>query len=270
MPCLPCNMLDLLGATVGRAAATECACKSAISLLVRLGAIGAAKMHAEGAEDHPDKWSAQDWEIHFQEEERLFFPLLPDRVRAQFVAEHATFRDELAKYGKITSLDILRAHSSRENMWADRLLGQSVEPIQQVIAVSGCARVRALAGRVGQEVAVAPDSRIITEADRQNAAIKDEDIDKICLPLTGIPGFSDPETCHANLKKVRDEAKAKIASLEKPLMMTPQSPEEKKPGLRWSSVPVLAAAGAVIALGVGALVWMAKFQSRPGITYFTT
>jgi hypothetical protein len=118
-------MMDLLGATVGREVAQECPCKTAIALLVRLGAVHTAKMHAKGAAENPDQWSEQDWGLHMLEEEKLFFPLLPAHVSRQFVQEHELFRQEFKKFGKIKSLDVLKAHSARENMWAEKLLMES-------------------------------------------------------------------------------------------------------------------------------------------------
>ncbi len=129
MTCIPCNMLDLLGATVGatvgRAAVAGCPCKSAIALLVRLGAKHAAQDHAQGSLPQ----TPQDAELHMQEEEKLFFPLLPHSVEQQFLAEHAIFRAELKKYGQIKSTDLYKAHGNRENLWAERILGQEASGV---------------------------------------------------------------------------------------------------------------------------------------------
>jgi hypothetical protein len=114
--CLPC---DLAGALVG---AADCNCPKALSLLMQLGAIHAAQMHAAEAEKNPSHWTAEDWYAHMQEEEELFLPLLPVSIAAQLLEEHKRFRMELGIYGSIRSDVLLGQHFHAEEQWAEYLI----------------------------------------------------------------------------------------------------------------------------------------------------
>jgi uncharacterized iron-regulated membrane protein len=124
----------------------NCACPKAITLLVRLGAMHTARMHAAGAAAFPNQWSAEQWYQHMDEEEKLFFPLLPKMVRDQFVAQHARFRKELAIYYRITSIDLLEDHSRAEDEWAVYLLQHMSKPADDKAArVAGIDRAQKMA-----------------------------------------------------------------------------------------------------------------------------
>lgn len=119
--CLPCDMLSALNAMVGRDAGF-CDCKKALTLLMRLGAIHSARMHAAGADANPERWTRGDWLMHFEEEERLFFPLLPRAVADPLYQEHQKFRQEILTNGFITSKSLLQTHATMEDNWAERML----------------------------------------------------------------------------------------------------------------------------------------------------
>ena len=53
-----------------------CKCKRMTAILKRLGAVHAAKMHDLIAQGVKVKWTPDDWELHFREEERFVFPIL--------------------------------------------------------------------------------------------------------------------------------------------------------------------------------------------------
>lgn len=160
MFCLPCNLLDSLPVLVGREAAEQCPCKFALVLLTRLGAVHTARMHANGAAEHPDRWSERDWLLHMEEEKNLFFPLLPKDVSAQFLREHAQFQQELLDHGKIVSVNLLQAHSDRENLWAEKILrdreaAQAQNPQPAQAKVSGLARMgQALTPKISSALVV--------------------------------------------------------------------------------------------------------------------
>jgi hypothetical protein len=116
--CLPCDVADALVGADGK----NCNCTKALSFLVRLGAIHTARMHAAKAAINPNRWMPEDWYAHMDEEERLFFPLLPEPVAAQLIEEHHQFDRELKIYGRITSDTILEQHSAAEDAWAEYLM----------------------------------------------------------------------------------------------------------------------------------------------------
>jgi len=115
--CIPCDLADALVGGSG-----SCNCTKALGLLVRLGAIHTARMHASGAAQNPDKWTADDWYAHMEEEERLLFPLLPKPVATQLIEEHRQFKQELKIYGRILSEVVLEQHSAAEDTWAEYLM----------------------------------------------------------------------------------------------------------------------------------------------------
>lgn len=96
-----------------------CGCDAAIELLSRLGAETAARMHAPGASIAD--WSPEDWLAHFEEEERLMFPLLHPSVAARLRAHHMAFRRTLTLSGRIDE-NALRKHSDLENAVAREVL----------------------------------------------------------------------------------------------------------------------------------------------------
>ena len=128
--CIPCDLADAL---VG---ATSCNCPKALTLLVHLGAIHAARMHAADAEKSPSHWSTEDWDQHFREEEDLFFPLLPEPVAAQLLEEHQQFRMEMGIYGAIKAEALLSQHFHAEEQWAEYLL-QHMPEMEMTVSVSG-------------------------------------------------------------------------------------------------------------------------------------
>lgn len=134
--CIPC---DLASALVG---AAGCNCSKALTLLIKLGAIHTARMHAADAAKSPNNWMPEDWYAHMEEEERLFFPLLPAAVAAQMIEEHHKFRTELKIYGRIQSDTILEQHSNAENAWAEYLMAH-LEP--------GASGAKAAGARTGAE-----------------------------------------------------------------------------------------------------------------------
>lgn len=128
--CIPCDLADAL---VG---ATSCNCPKALTLLVRLGAMHAARMHAADAEKSPSHWTTEDWDQHFREEEELFFPLLPEPVVAQLLEEHNQFRMEMGIYGTIKAESLLGQHFHAEEQWAEYLLQTMPEMSETEITVS--------------------------------------------------------------------------------------------------------------------------------------
>lgn len=78
-----------------------CACQKMTRKLKELGAVHAAKMHDQSADGHVHRWSAHDWELHFREEERLIFPLLPREVARRLARDHAMFRRQLRTTGTL-------------------------------------------------------------------------------------------------------------------------------------------------------------------------
>jgi len=271
-------MMDLLGATVGRAVAESCPCKTAIAFMVRLGAKHAAKMHAQGATDNPEKWPNLDWDLHEDEEEKLFFPLLTKPVARQFVAEHKIFQAERKKYGKIMSLELLRAHAARENMWAEKILADSesgarvgrspdreVEDPKESIPASEQAKPyagkwlslvryqdskdRVWTFKVSDPPAPAGYSDWIRE---------DGTIARIAVATPNWLGSGDYKVKIGSLfdqwidapKDEPDKPKDKPVELVKPV----------KPGFRLEPTPLTLAAGFVILLGLGFVV--ARFLSR--------
>jgi hypothetical protein len=67
-----------------------------------------------------DPTTPDGWLLHFAQEEQHLFPRLAAPVVATFTAAHALFRHELATFGEIRSLDVLRDHSREE----DQIVGQ--------------------------------------------------------------------------------------------------------------------------------------------------
>lgn len=128
--CIPC---DLASALVG---AAGCNCSKALTLLIKLGAIHTARMHAADAAKSPNNWMPEDWYAHMEEEERLFFPLLPAAVAAQMIEEHHKFANELKIYGRIQSDTILEQHSDSENTWAEYLMAH-LEPEAKGASAAG-------------------------------------------------------------------------------------------------------------------------------------
>lgn len=96
-----------------------CKCRRVIETLRKLGATHAATMHDLAARGVPHAWTKQDWLLHFAEEERLLFPRLAARGQLALVRtlaqEHAFFRGELQRYGRIVSQDRMDHHAEVED-----------------------------------------------------------------------------------------------------------------------------------------------------------
>lgn len=115
--CIPCDLADALVGGGG-----QCDCPQATLFFMRVGAIHAARMHAAKAALNPNRWTRDDWFASWEEEERLFFPLLPEMVASQLIEEHHQFAQELNIYGRIISDTILEQHEAAENTWAEYLV----------------------------------------------------------------------------------------------------------------------------------------------------
>lgn len=106
-------------------ASKGCGCEVAIAVLKALGASHAARMHVGKAALFPASWSEIDWRIHMDEEERYFNPIVAkiDLSAAQEMEDdHDVFRDQFAKYGRITDLARMRRHSAAEDRFAREMV----------------------------------------------------------------------------------------------------------------------------------------------------
>lgn len=95
-----------------------CKCAKMMKTLAKLGAKHAAYMHYVMIKDPNYKWTPQDWELHFTEEERYVFPVLMkfglrDVVR-RLAAEHNVLRQQLRRTGDVDRA-LLDRHSNEED-----------------------------------------------------------------------------------------------------------------------------------------------------------
>lgn len=93
----------------------SCNCKKVMVFLRQIGATHAAEMHL-----NPNKeWTSRDWLLHFTEEENLLWPIFINTGHSFVVEEldrdHAIFRGEIRRYGKIVSTDLLARHAQVED-----------------------------------------------------------------------------------------------------------------------------------------------------------
>lgn len=99
----------------------QCSCSATLRWLCRRGARHACvQRKAERAEAH---WSAADWLAHFDEEERLFCPLLPPDVAQRIRDDHKRFRAQIRVYGRVDMAQ-MKEHAQLEDRWADRLFAR--------------------------------------------------------------------------------------------------------------------------------------------------
>lgn len=99
-----------------------CNCQKTLHFLAKIGAHHAARMHKVG---FAEQWKARDWLIHFDEEERLLFPIMRKKGLALLVdrllEQHEMFRAEIRKRGEIVSLDALKQHARIEDEAIDAI-----------------------------------------------------------------------------------------------------------------------------------------------------
>jgi len=99
-----------------------CNCQKVMVFLRQIGATHAAEMH----KDPKKAWSARDWLLHFMEEEELLWPIFYQTghgfVVAELNQEHAIFRSEIARYGRIISTGLLDQHARTEDETVECIL----------------------------------------------------------------------------------------------------------------------------------------------------
>lgn len=95
-----------------------CKCERMMRVLTKLGATHAARMHYVMIKDPNYRWSPEDWELHFRDEERFVFPVLLRLGMRQKVMElareHSILRDQLRRTGDVDRA-LLDRHSAKED-----------------------------------------------------------------------------------------------------------------------------------------------------------
>lgn len=95
-----------------------CKCERMMRTLQKLGATHAARMHYIMTKDPDYKWTPEDWELHFRDEEKYVFPVLIRlglrKQVMQLAREHAILRQQLRRYGNVDRR-LLTSHSDKED-----------------------------------------------------------------------------------------------------------------------------------------------------------
>lgn len=97
--------------------AQRCSCELTLALLALFGGKHAARM-IKNKTTQVAGWGPEDWHLHMGEEEVHFFPLLPESVRRHLLDEHAQFRIQLRKTGKVNE-EMAIEHAELEDLWAE-------------------------------------------------------------------------------------------------------------------------------------------------------
>lgn len=107
-----------------------CSCILMSALLERLGAKRAAAMH----KDLEKGWTAEEWLVHFEEEEEFVLPHLPPAIAERIAREHVRMRNQIARYGQITDQKFLDEHAHYEDEVVLKYLGFMVKDVAEAEA----------------------------------------------------------------------------------------------------------------------------------------
>ena len=102
--------------------AQRCSCEITLALLALFGGPHAARMRRLGT-TRVGEWGEQDWLDHMQEEETLFFSMLPAKVRGALESDHAVIREYFRTHGPRARVpdELALDHAELEDLWAEHL-----------------------------------------------------------------------------------------------------------------------------------------------------